>query len=728
MTLSDRDLLKKLGPVGQAFFGNFQTLREVQRKSIAPIFDGRNVLVTSATATGKTEAVLAPVIARLRSKPSQDRKNPKILALAPTRALVNDLHARIEGPLMELNWRCGRQTSDHREKLSHPEVLITTPESFDSMLVRNSEREDGVLKGHLLAGVRAVFIDETHLFQASPRGDQVIWLLGRLRRLKSYAANKGWINREKFQVVAASATVSDPQEFSRKILGASSEVVFVTGSREIEIVSDLGEGSWAKVDELMRLDNIYKKMLHTGGRDELKSIVRFIWSAIKKGSETDIRKVLVFVPSRALCDKLSLELADFLTRYREVYVGAHHGSLDRSLREEAERKFSKNRDGVLVATTTLEVGIDIGDVDVVAVVGAPPDTSSLLQRIGRSGRRKGCVKLLPIVRNPLEGRAFASMLNAAAQGTLDSMPNARLWSVFIQQAASHVAQADRGGRLRSDLVTLAQDVWPESEGPKTARKILEHLIETENLVQKGNRLYLGDAWSDRLEKAGGDFHHNFESGNKGTPVIDATTGEILTYVLGGEIGPEGVALAGQRWEVVNESGEILIKSSTKKRNEKAFQYAARAAPTGKNYAEHVRRGLGFGEKDAPIFGTDVQPLWFHFGGSAYESLLLALLPALVRAPGLSGLALGGVVTQESIAMVTNNQVAVYEKINKLADKIVSSLSLGRYHSSLPIEVRTSVAVEAFGPNDFYSWLTSRKIFTLGETHKAGQNLRNALGP
>ena len=147
-------------------------------------------------------------------------------------------------------------------------------------------------------------------------------------------------------------------------------------------------------------------------------------------------RFLFSVPSRALCDKLSLALSDVILRRRDMFVGAHHGSLERSLREKAEQKFMSSRDAVLVATTTLEVGIDIGDVDVVALVGCPPATSALLQRVGRSGRRKGCARVLPIVRNRLEARAFASMLDTAFKGKLEPTPNARLWSVFVQQAAS----------------------------------------------------------------------------------------------------------------------------------------------------------------------------------------------------------------------------------------------------------------------------------------------------
>ena len=107
--------------------------------------------------------------------------------------------------------------------------------------------------------------------------------------------------------------------------------------------------------------------------------------------------------------------------------------------------------------------------------------------------------------------------------------------------------------------------------------------------------------------------------------------------------------------------------------------------------------------------------------------MIELIPSLARVQGLSGLALKGVVTQETLSMVAGDRNGIYEKIYKLADKIISALSLGRYHRDLPIDVRSNVAMEAFGPGEFYSWLESRKVFTLDETNEAGRKLRNDLG-
>jgi ATP-dependent Lhr-like helicase len=188
---TDREMIGRLRSAGRAFFGRFDSLREVQRQTIGPVYLGESVLVSSATASGKTEAVFAPLIARICARLPSVGEDVLVLAVAPTRALVNDLHARLNGPLMEIGWTCGRQTSDHQDKARRPHVLITTPESFDSMLVRDARWEHGNLAGHLLSKIEAVFIDEAHLFESSPRGDQLVWLLGRLRRLREHAHRDG---------------------------------------------------------------------------------------------------------------------------------------------------------------------------------------------------------------------------------------------------------------------------------------------------------------------------------------------------------------------------------------------------------------------------------------------------------------------------------------------------------------------------------------------------------
>ena len=198
-------------------------MRDVQRYAIPPIQSGNDVLVTSATASGKTEAILAPLLSRTQGRVSANGGRIRMLLIAPTRALVNDLAGRLEDPLSRLGLTCGRQTSDCRDKDKHPFLLITTPESFDSMLVRDGRRQDGRPTDHLLAGVAAVYIDEAHLFDGTARGDQLCWLLGRLRRLRQLHVNPPSAPIE-LQTCAGSATVSSPEDLAHPTARPSSHL------------------------------------------------------------------------------------------------------------------------------------------------------------------------------------------------------------------------------------------------------------------------------------------------------------------------------------------------------------------------------------------------------------------------------------------------------------------------------------------------------------------------
>jgi len=720
--ISDRQLLQKLGAsVANAFYGGFQELREIQRQALIPILEGNNVVLTSATASGKTEAIFAPLIARLLAHSDLSPRDIRILAVAPTRALVNDLYKRLETPLNQLSWSCGRQTADCSDKNRRPHVLITTPESFDSMLVRGGKWERGVLVDHLLASIRAVFLDEAHLYISSPRGDQVVWLLARLRRLLDYAFHKNWRPFPDLQICAASATISHPQEIAAKLLGEGATVVQVAGSRELEILSPSSEKRWVKIASMDSTAEIYQHIRRIDGTGDLSTLTDHIWDAIEKGDEEYCRKILVFVPTRALCDKLSTVLAVDLGKRRRMFIAGHHASLEKDKREYAEQEFARRRDAILVATTTLEVGIDIGDVDVVALVGPPPDTSSFLQRVGRAGRRSDCVRIVAVARNELEARAFASLLLAACRGELERVYQGRRWSVFVQQTASFVAQSGKRGRRRSDLLQLAENVWQETAG-SVANQILEHLFAEELLIGQRDRLFLGEFFAQRLEEGRGSFHHNFESDANGLPVIDACTGEVVARIsdLPPSDGP--VALAGQSWDYTLVAGEVILKSSAGKKSQTSFRYAARAAPCRRTFAEHVRAGLGLAANETPLISWQGKEFWFHFGGFAYEQVLLTLLDRLLDWSEIRGIAVIGKPNQTDLKSLANNSQAILKQIESLAPRLSFGLSLGKYHRFLPEDVQAIVIRDLFEIDNFIDWLNSIKLIKIGPSHHLFQIL------
>lgn len=716
---TDREIIDSLCVVGGAFFGNFQRPRDVQRRAIPRIRDGGDVLVVSATASGKTEAILAPLVFRaLQGTRPANGSHIRILIIAPTRALVNDLSRRLESPLTRLGLTCGRQTSDRRDKGKRPFLLITTPESFDSMLVRDGSRQDGKLVDHLLSRVAAVYIDEAHMFDGTARGDQLCWLLSRLRRLRRL--DKDGL-RAGLQTCAGSATVSNPADLANRLCGPNAAVVHVAGTGKIEVFDTSDEVRWSPLDQDLSITTLRDKLEITPTRNFAKSVERRLLDAISDMT----RKVLIFVPSRRMCDTLSTHLAGTLPRKYDLLVLAHHGSLTRTKRGDAEHTFSTTHNAVLVATTTMEVGVDIGDVDLVVLVGAPPGTRSLLQRIGRAGRRICRTKVLPFVRTEIERSAIASMLISARDGKLESEGYAHRWSVLVQQAASFVAQAGPRGRTRTDLFDLAQDVWPDPR-PQMAKSIVEHLIGEGYLVDERGRLRLGEPWADLFGEGKRGMHANLDESFGGTPVVDASTGEVIAHVDGAANGT--LALGGQRWHAQTIKGEVILNPAGAGPVSDEAKYASRRGPTGHEYAVHARRGAGLGETDAPILDSSDGPVWLHFGGSAYQALLCALLPRVRPIAGLAGLAVNGHVSDTDLAEVYMRGETLRDEVEERFEILEPALSPGPYQRRLSEQCRRQVVVDLFDLSAFCGWLSSRKVWKLTRHDERWTHLRTLLPP
>ena len=203
-----------------AFFARFGTLRPVQEQAIPHVLAGENVLVMAPTAGGKTEAVAAPVCERIIRNRWQSLS---AIIVTPTRALVNDLYVRLSAACTEMGVRLGRKTADHAFLKSNlPQLLITTPESLESLLTFQRE---------LLAGLRVLIIDEIHLLDCDLRGDQLRLIIG---RLKQYLKHRQPADPTGIQRIALSATVSDPERVAARYLGPDAGIVTVGGQRDIE--------------------------------------------------------------------------------------------------------------------------------------------------------------------------------------------------------------------------------------------------------------------------------------------------------------------------------------------------------------------------------------------------------------------------------------------------------------------------------------------------------------
>ncbi|MEZ6081258.1 MAG: DEAD/DEAH box helicase [Pirellulaceae bacterium] len=497
------------------FFAKFGRLRDVQLKVIPAIMTGADVLVTAPTAGGKTEAVMAPVCELIKS---ERMEGLSCLYVTPTRALVNDLFARLDPQLSQLELRLGRQTADHSQP-KDTNVLITTPESLESMLT---------FKKHLLSNIRIVVMDEIHLLDGTARGDQLRLLLNRLRKYLD------WVNNDDKKVtrIAISATVSDPQRIAQVYLGNNAKIVSVVGQRPIECEYISPQDGWDVVDCIVQ------------GMDTF----------------TDVRKVLVFANRRRDVD----EYADLFREKcpKQIEIFGHHGSLGRDQREDVEKGFRNAKNALCIATMTLEIGIDIGDVDLVVCIDPPNNLSSFLQRIGRGCRRlQSATRVLCFSSDPISELVFRAYELGAKHGLPQTpLPPLRR-SVLLQQMLAYLEQTDRRRRTENQLLEVFCDPGRPAIRPEVVRAVAADMVAT-GLLTFDEGIY-------RIARHGSDFVSSSKIFSNLAPktevaVVDADSGKTVAYV--GSTNSDKIKIAGKRYEIADQQvgGKISVRATDAK--------------------------------------------------------------------------------------------------------------------------------------------------------------------
>jgi len=322
----------------------WRSLRPVQEQTIDAVLDGSNCVVLAPTAGGKTEASIFPALSQVLA---ESWEPVSVLYLCPIRALLNNQedrlrrYARFVG-MDAFKWH-GDVAASARERFKRAPVhlLMTTPESVEVMLV--STRTDAQA---LFANLHMVIIDEVHAFAGDDRGAHLVSLLERLTR----------IARRDLQRVGLSATVGNPAEIGAWLQGSS--------QRRFRLVDP------PKL--------VVERQLSVSLCDGLVDAA----SAI--GQQARGKKSLVFVESRAGAERVAQALGG-----RGVEVFIHHSSVSRADRMLAEAQFAGGENTAIVCTSTMELGIDVGDLDQVIQLDAPSTVASYLQRLGRTGRRPG---------------------------------------------------------------------------------------------------------------------------------------------------------------------------------------------------------------------------------------------------------------------------------------------------------------------------------------------------
>lgn len=323
----------------------WSSLRPLQEQAIEPLLDGRHALLIAPTAGGKTEAAVFPILSRMLT---EHWVGQSVLYLCPLRALLNNLEPRLNRYLGYVGRRAALWHGDvgpavrRRILQDPPDLLLTTPESLEVMLV--SPRVD---HRRFLADVHSVIVDEVHSFGGDDRGWHLLAVLERVSRLAG----------RPLQRIGLSATVANAEELLHWLVsGAEGERQVVRGGAGFDADADVA------VD-------------YVGSDTNAATLIAGLHGGEKR---------LVFCDSRASGESIAS-----LVRKKGTSTFVSHSSLSQEERRVAEQSFAESSDCVVVATSTLELGIDVGDLDRVIQIDAPGRVASFLQRLGRSGRRAG---------------------------------------------------------------------------------------------------------------------------------------------------------------------------------------------------------------------------------------------------------------------------------------------------------------------------------------------------
>lgn len=543
---------------------NWDSLREVQIGAAEVLFGTENnLLLTSSTASGKTEAAFFPIISRLYDDPPQTFG---ALYIAPLKSLINDQFSRLD-ELLDMSgipvfhWHGDVAMSHKNKALRDPKgILQITPESLESMLMN---RNNDIVR--LFGDLRYVVLDEIHTLTGTDRGNQIICQLCRISRL---------IGRDPVRV-GLSATIGDT-DIAAKWLGAGSERgVSVVGMKETRTSWRLGmEHFYIQSDSPDQSESGNKYLTAVGeatpGENEPArpeaSDNSVGYTPLDPGFEyiydcTADKKCLVFSNSREETEYLTATLRQIADRRGDPDVFLiHHGNLSASLREEAEMKLKDDElRTVTCATVTLELGIDIGRLERIVQLDAPTTVSSLLQRLGRSGRRGAPPEMMMVFReeNPLPNTPLPQLMPwgllraiAIVQLYLEERfiepPNVKKlpFSLLFQQTLSTLAASGEltAKRLAEKVLSLPPFAGVTKEEYRT---LLLSMIKNDFIeMTEENGLIVG-LKGERLINSF-KFYAVFKDSEDYT--VRAGSDEIGTITTPPPVG-DRFALAGRVWEV-----------------------------------------------------------------------------------------------------------------------------------------------------------------------------------
>lgn len=483
-------------------------LRPTQAAAVKPVLAGSDALVLAPTAGGKTEAAMFPLLSRMAG---EDWQGVSVLYVCPLRALLNNLQPRIDGYCRWLGRSAAMWHGDvgqpqrQRILMERPDVLLTTPESLESMLV--STKVDPRV---LFSGLQAVVVDEIHAFAGDDRGWHLLAVLERLSR----------VAERPLQRIGLSATVGNPADLLDWLQGS-----FHT--RSSAVVAPAVEAPAAPditVDYVGSLTNAATVIasLHAG------------------------EKRLVFVDSRRQAEELGAAL-----RGLDIETYISHSSLSAAERRRSEAAFAEARDTVIVATSTLELGIDVGDLDRVIQINSTRTVASFLQRLGRTGRRPGSSRNCLFLCLDDEAVLLASgMLQRWSQGWVEPItPPPHPRHIAAQQLLALCLQQHRIGAAEWQSWWGDLPVFDSS-----APEILEFLVAEGYFETDGPFLHIGPEAERRF---GRRYFSDLTAVFTAPPEFVVLAGRVEVGTIGTDLltesvdGPRLLLLGGRSWKVTH---------------------------------------------------------------------------------------------------------------------------------------------------------------------------------
>ena len=539
-------------------------LREVQERSYHAVSKGSDVLVIAPTAGGKSEAALIPVIDDLLKN---GRSGIACLYLSPLKALINDQEERfsafcIPTGLTVMKWHGDVPKGDRAWKEGEkPHILMITPESLEVLL--HEPKLAAALKN-----LRFVIIDELHAFVEAERGVHVKTLLYRIDR----------IAQRPVQRIGLSATVGNPGQ----ILGW---------------LSDHRHGEEVVAVPASAKQKRFSFVIETEEKGRMDAVVNTVSG----------KKALVFVNSRRDAENVMNAIAP---RMENVYI--HHSSLSVAVRKEAEEAFSREGGACIICTSTLELGIDIGDLDVVVQLGPPNSVSSFLQRMGRSGRRGKSAYVAWVLRDACELLCSAAIIECAMHRAVEPLyPQERPYNVLVQQMFLFVHRTRR--TTRRQLEHALRSLPPFAGIPPAAiGMIITYAIRQGYLTTDGDMLLLGERaeqtfgnanWKDLYSviTGAGEFRAVTPDGE----VIGKLDAQFVSSRAGGEF-----SLGGKIWSIVkcDEGHNLVVVIPGTEQTSRAFWTGGGQAGFSPLVCAAVQEIISRGSSVLPLLPPDEKTL------------------------------------------------------------------------------------------------------------------------